>query len=80
MKLRKGDTIVESESLVHFGAEPWHGAGGDELAALLHDGAPPSTPVGQGAAGTTPLHVQAALTSPARTLHQVGPDGRSTYG
>jgi hypothetical protein len=80
VKLHMGDTIVENESLVHFGANRAKVPVVIELAALLHDGAPLSTPVGQGAAGGTPLHVQAALTSPSRTLHMVGAGGRSTYG
>src|SRR6478672_1253410 len=80
VSLRKGDTIVENESLVHFGANQGKKPVVIELAALLHDGAPLSTPVGEGGAGTTALHVAATLASPTRTLHQAGPDNRFTYG
>jgi hypothetical protein len=80
VSLRKGDTIVENEALVHFGANRGKKPVAIELAALLHDGAPLSTPVGEGGAGTTALHVTATLMSPTRTLHQAGPDNRFTYG
>jgi hypothetical protein len=50
-----------------------------ELASLLQEGAPLSTPVGQGATGT-PLHVASDLSSQSRTLHTVGADGSVTYG
>ena len=78
--MRKGDTIVENESLVHYGANKGKQRVVIELAALLHDGAPLSTAVDAGGAGTTPLHVEATLSSPSRTLHQVGADAQSTYG
>jgi hypothetical protein len=80
VKLRPGDTIVEPESLVHFGANRGKKPVVIELAALLRVGAPLSTPVGAGGAGTTPLQVRATLASTDRTLHQVGAGNRSTYG
>ena len=50
-----------------------------ELAALLHDGAPLSTPVGTGATGDT-MRLETTLSSQSRTLYQVGPANESTYG
>ena len=80
VKLRRGDTIVETQSLVHFGANQGKVPVVIELAALLQNGAPLSTPVGSGATGTTPLQIHTVLMSTARTLHQVGQGGTSTYG
>ena len=51
-----------------------------ELAALLRAGAPLSTPVGEGDAGATAVHLETTLASQSRTLHQVGADGEKTYG
>jgi quercetin dioxygenase-like cupin family protein len=78
--LRKGDALAEPESLVHYGSNKGKKPVVLELAALLRDGAPLSTPVGQGDADATALHVEATLSSPSRTLHQVGPNGEKTYG
>ncbi len=79
VKLRRGDTIVEDESLVHYGSN----AGGKpvviELAALLHQGAPLATPVG-GVPDTTPMRVETVLTSDSQMLHRAGPDAETTYG
>lgn len=77
--LRPGDAIVETAELVHHGKND-----GDEpvvvlLAALLVDGAPAATPVGEGVEGDA-LHVEADLTSQARTLREVGDDGAAVYG
>jgi hypothetical protein len=47
--------------------------------ALLHDGAPPSTPAGT-VPDATPTRIETTLTSDARALTQVGPGGASTYG
>jgi hypothetical protein len=80
VKLRRGDTIVETQSLVHYGANQGKVPVVIELAALLQDGAPLSTPVGSGTTGTQPLQIHAVLSSTARTLHQVGQSGASTYG
>src|SRR5690242_10293989 len=52
VKLRRGDTIVETQSLVHYGANQGKVPVVIELAALLQDGAPLSTPVGSGTTGT----------------------------
>jgi len=78
--LRRGDALVEDESLVHYGSNKGKQPVVIELAALLHDGAPLSTPVGKADAGAKPLHVEATLSSPSRTLHQVGARGEKTYG
>jgi quercetin dioxygenase-like cupin family protein len=79
VKLRVGDTIVEPESLVHYGANDGKQTVVIELAALLHDGAPLSTAVGTGAAGDT-IKLETVLSSQARTLYQTGPGNESTYG
>jgi hypothetical protein len=79
VKLRTGDTIVEGESLVHFGANDGTKPVVIELVALLHDGAALSTLVGD-QPDTTALHVETVLTSDARALAQVGPGNASTYG
>jgi quercetin dioxygenase-like cupin family protein len=80
VKLRKGDTIVEPESLVHYGGNDGTKKVVIELAALLNDGAELSTPIGTGATGVTTVRLNATLSSQARTLYQVGPDNVSTYG
>jgi quercetin dioxygenase-like cupin family protein len=79
VELRAGDTIVEDESLVHYGANTGKKPVVIELVALLHEGAPLSTATGD-QPGTTPLHLAVALTSQSRVLYEVGPAGRSTYG
>ncbi len=78
--LRKGDALVENESLVHYGANNGTKPVVIELTALLRAGAPLSTPVGDGDAGATAVHMETTLTSQSRTLHQVGADGEKTYG
>jgi Cupin domain len=80
VRLRTGDVLVEDESLAHYGSNKGKKPVVLELAALLRDGAPLSTPVGKGDAGATPLHVETTLSSPSRTLHQVGLNGEKTYG
>ena len=50
-----------------------------ELAALLQEGAPLATPVGEGATGTK-LALTADLESQARTLHTAGADDSVVYG
>jgi Cupin len=80
VKLRKGDAIVEPESLVHYGANDGKQKVVIELAALLHDGAELSTAVGAGVAGVTTVRLTTTLSSQARTLYQVGPNNVSTYG
>lgn len=78
--LRRGDVLVDDESLVHSAVNKGKQTAVMELAALLHDGAPLSTPVGKADTGAQPLHVEATLSSPSRTLHQVGAQGEKTYG
>jgi mannose-6-phosphate isomerase-like protein (cupin superfamily) len=78
--LRKGDALVENESLVHFGANSGKKPVVLELAALLRAGAPLSTPVGEGDAGATTVHLETTLTSQSRTLHDAGADAEKTYG
>jgi hypothetical protein len=80
VKLQKGDTIVETESLVHYGANQGKVPVVIELASLLRAGAPLSTPVGQGDAGLTPLDLRTVLASQSRTLRQVGATSQFTYG
>jgi hypothetical protein len=69
--LQPGDSLVETPSLVHYGANDTSAPVVIELAALLEQGAPLATPVGTGAAGT-PLHLTAPLASQARTLITAG--------
>jgi hypothetical protein len=78
--LRKGDALVENESLVHYGSNKGKRPVVIELAALLQHGAPLSTPVGEGDEGATRTHVETTLSSQSRTLHQAGADGLETYG
>jgi quercetin dioxygenase-like cupin family protein len=77
--LQPGDSLVETSSLVHFGANDTGTPVVIELAALLAQGAPLATPVGTGATGT-PLHLATALASQTRTLLNAGPQGSITYG
>lgn len=77
--LQPGDSLVETASLVHYGANDTNTPVVIELAALLAQGAPLATPVGAGATGT-PLHLATALASQARTLINAGPQGSITYG
>jgi quercetin dioxygenase-like cupin family protein len=79
IKLRKGDGLVETQGLVHYGSNAGTKPVVIELAALLQEGASLSTPVGQSAPGTA-LELQADLESQSRTLHTVGADGSVTYG
>src|SRR5262245_10394123 len=78
--LRKGDTLVEAQSLVHYGSNKGKVPVVILLTALLHQGAPLSTPVGDGDVGTKPMHIESTLSSQSRTLRQVGTDGLKTYG
>ena len=77
--LQPGDSLVETASLVHYGANDTTTPVVIELAALLEQGAPLATPVGSGATGA-PLHVTTALASQTRTLLNAGPKGSITYG
>jgi len=79
LKLRVGDTIVENEGLVHYGANHGKKTVIIEVAALLHDGEPLATPVGTGATGDT-VKLETTLSSQSRTLYQTGPGNESTYG
>jgi hypothetical protein len=78
--VRRGDALVENESLVHFGANTGKKPVVLELAVLLRTGAPLSTPVGEGDEGATRLHFETTLTSQSRTLHEAGGSGDKTYG
>jgi hypothetical protein len=78
--LRKGDTLVEAQSLVHYGSNKGKVPVVILLTALLHEGAPLSTPVGEGDQSTKPMHIETTLSSQSRTLRQVGTDGLKTYG
>jgi hypothetical protein len=69
--LQPGDSLVETASLVHYGANDTNTPVVIELAALLEQGAPLATSVGSGATGT-PLHLTAALASQTRTLLTAG--------
>jgi quercetin dioxygenase-like cupin family protein len=79
IKLRRGESLVETQGLVHFGSNAGKRPVVIELAALLQAGAPLATPVGQGATGT-PLKVVVDLESQSRTLHNAGSDNSITYG
>ena len=79
LKLRVGDSLVENEALVHFGANDGKKKVVLDVAALLHDGAPLATTIGSGATGDT-IKLETTLSSQARTLYQVGPGNESTYG
>lgn len=79
IRLRPGDSIVETEGLVHHGENNGKSPVVIELASLLHAGAPLSTPVGTGVSGTA-VHVVATLDSLSRTLAMVGPDNARVYG
>jgi quercetin dioxygenase-like cupin family protein len=79
IRLRTGDSLVETQGLVHHGENSGKVPVVIELASLLQAGAPLSTPVGTSAPGT-PLLVNATLDSQARTLNTVGADGALVYG
>jgi hypothetical protein len=79
IKLRRGESLVETQGLVHYGSNAGKRPVVIELAALLQAGAPLATPVGQGATGTS-LHVAVDLESQSRTLHNAGTDNLVTYG
>jgi hypothetical protein len=79
LKLRVGDTLVENEALVHFGANNGDKKVVIDVAALLHDGAPLATTIGSGATGDA-VKLDTTLASQSRTLYQVGPGNESTYG
>jgi quercetin dioxygenase-like cupin family protein len=79
IKLRPGESLVETQGLVHHGSNAGKKPVVIELAALLQQGAPLATPVGEGATGT-PLHLTAALDSQSRTLHTAGADDSVVYG
>jgi hypothetical protein len=78
--LRKRDSLVETQSLVHFGSNKGKKPVVIDLAALLAHGAPLSTPVGSGNTDAKAFHAETTLSSQSRTLHQVGANGQKTYG
>src|SRR3954452_13322950 len=79
VKLRPGESLVETQGLVHHGSNAGKKPVVIELAALLQDGAPLATPVGQGATGTV-LSLTSDLESQSRTPHTVGADNSVVYG
>jgi quercetin dioxygenase-like cupin family protein len=79
VKLRVGDSIVENEGLVHYGANDGEKLVVIEVAALLHTGEPLATLVGTGATGDT-VKLETTIASQSRTLYQTGPNNESTYG
>ena len=79
VRLRRGDGLVEPQSMAHYGANKGRVPVVLELTALLTAGAPLSTAVGA-STETTPMHLAATLVSESRTLQQVGADGAKTYG
>ncbi len=79
VKLRPRESLVETQGLVHHGSNAGKKPVVIELAALLQQGAPLATPVGEGATGTL-LHVAAGLESQSRTLHTMGADDSVVYG
>jgi quercetin dioxygenase-like cupin family protein len=79
VKLRVGDSLLENEALVHYGANDGEKKVVIDVAALLRDGAPLATTIGSGATGDT-MKLEGTLASQSRTLYQVGPGNESTYG
>jgi uncharacterized RmlC-like cupin family protein len=79
VKLRPGESLVETQGLVHHGSNAGKKPVVIELAALLQEGAPLATPVGEGATGT-PLELTADLDSQSRTLHTANADDSVVYG
>jgi mannose-6-phosphate isomerase-like protein (cupin superfamily) len=78
--LKPGDGLVETASLVHHAENKGNKPVVIVLTALLRDGAPLATLVGDGASGTTLVHLQTVLQSQSRTLLQAGPNNTVTYG
>lgn len=79
LKLRRNDTIVETASLVHFGANDTGKPVVIELAALLQEGAPVATAVGANAPGTA-IRLTTNLDSQSRTLLTAGTADAVVYG
>ena len=80
IRLRTGDAVVETQALVHYGANTGKQPVVIEIAALIRAGAALATPVGDVEAGTTAVHVETTLASQSRTLHEVGAAAEKTYG
>jgi hypothetical protein len=80
IRVRTGDALVETQSLVHYGANTGKQPVILEIAALIHAGAPLATPVGDDDAGTTAVHMETTLTSQSSTPHQVGAAAEKIYG
>ena len=78
--VRKGDALVETESVVHYGANSgrsrWCSRSPRYCGRARHS----PTPVGDGETGATQLHLETTLASQSRTLHQVGAAAEKTYG
>src|SRR5262249_22611082 len=79
VELRAGDSLVETQDLVHYGSNRTRRPVVLELAALLQTGAPLSTPAGAGASGQ-PMRLATKLDSQARTLTNAGTGGATVYG
>ena len=77
--LHKGDSIVETSSLVHFGSNRTNEPATIVTALLINQGAGLATPVGTPAGGTQ-IIVPAELTVTSRDIVTVGPEGLSTIG
>lgn len=69
IKLRRGDTLVENPALEHWAENRGRIPVVIELSSLLRDGAPASTPLGDGAAAS--MHISVDLTSTGTVLHTV---------
>lgn len=80
VKLAPGDGIVENAALVHNAENKGGKPVVIVLAALLRDGAPLATPVGESTTGVTTVKMQTVLASQSRTLHTAGATGAITYG
>ena len=79
IRIRSGESLVETESLQHAGSNAGTKPVVIELAALLTTGAPLATPLGTSATGSA-LRLSGDLVSQETRLTTVGPDGTSTYG
>jgi len=79
IRLKRGESLVEVQSLEHTGSNAGTQPVVIELAALLNTGAPLATPIGTKVTGT-PIRLTGDLVSQETRLATVGPDGTSTYG
>lgn len=77
--LGPGDVVVETQGLVHFGANEGDRPVVVDLAALLATGAPLATTTGTGLQGMD-VRLTAELVSSDRSLFSAGPAGTVVYG